>query len=80
MNKVQRDIRRKKRWTTSRPPSSVCRIGNYCQIVDHDSQRQRNFGLEVVLQPQFRIFVCDGCGHSRLFYSMDGIRPRAWMQ
>ena len=56
----------------------VCGTGKYLKIVDHDTQRQRNFGLEVVGQPKFRIFVCDGCGHTQLFYSMDGIRPPAW--
>ena len=52
----------------------VCGTGNYQQIVDHDVNQQRNFGLEVIAQPKFRIFVCDGCGHSQLFYSMDGNR------
>ena len=58
----------------------VCGTGNYQQIVDHDVNQQRNFGLEVISQPKFRIFVCDGCGHSQLFYSMDGHRPPAWAQ
>ena len=52
----------------------VCGTGNYQQIVDHDATQQRNFGLEVISQPKFRIFVCAGCGHSQLFYSMDGNR------
>ena len=58
----------------------VCGIGKYQQIVDHDVERQHNFGLAVISQPKFRIFVCVGCGHSQLFYSMDGKRPRAWTQ
>ena len=58
----------------------VCGIGKYRQIVDHDAQSQHNFGLEVISQPKFRIFVCHACGHSQLFYSIDGIRPRAWTQ
>ena len=52
----------------------VCGTGNYQQIVDHDVDQQRNFGLGVISQPKFRIFVCDGCGHSQLFYSMKGNR------
>ena len=56
----------------------VCGKGNYQQIVDHDSANQHNFGLAVIAQPKFRIFVCDGCGHSQLFYSMDGLLPPAW--
>ena len=52
----------------------VCGTGNYQQIVDHDVDQQRNFGLGVISQPKFRIFVCDGCGHSQLFYSMEGNR------
>ena len=56
----------------------VCGKGNYQKIVDHDHDGQHNFGLRVVSQPKFRIFVCDGCGHSQLFYSTDRIRPRAW--
>ena len=58
----------------------VCGTGNYQKIVDHDSGKQRDFGLEVFGQPKFRIFVCDGCGHSQLFYSMDGHQPPAWTQ
>lgn len=56
----------------------VCGKGRYVMIVDHESSRQHAFGLSVVSQPKFRIFVCDGCGHSQLFYSMDGRRPPAW--
>ena len=52
----------------------VCGTGNYQQIVDHDVDQQRNFGLNVISRPKFRIFACDGCGHSQLFYSMDGNR------
>ena len=55
----------------------VCGIGKYRQIVDHDVQSQRNFGLNVISQPKFRIFVCNGCGHLQLFYSIDGNRPPA---
>ena len=58
----------------------VCGTGNYQQIVDHDVNQQHNFGLGVISQPKFRIFVCDGCGHSQLFYSMDGHQPPAWTQ
>ena len=58
----------------------VCGKGNYQQIVDHNVDQQRDFGLEVISQPKFRIFVCDGCGHSQLFYSMDGRQPPAWTQ
>ena len=58
----------------------VCGTGNYQQIVDHDATQQRNFGLEVISQPKFRIFVCAGCGHSQFFYSMDGHQPPAWAQ
>ena len=58
----------------------VCGKGNYRQIVDHDIADQRNFGLQVFGEPKFRIFVCGGCGHLQLFYSMDGIRPSAWKQ
>ena len=58
----------------------VCGQGNYQKIVDHDYDSQQNFGLGVVSQPKFRIFVCDGCGHSQLFYSTDRIQPRAWTQ
>ena len=58
----------------------VCGKGNYKQIVDHDIDQQRNFGLEVVAEPKFRIFVCTGCGHSQLFYSMDNRQPPAWTQ
>ena len=58
----------------------VCGTGNYQQIVDHDVNQQRNFGLAVISQPKFRIFVCDGCGHSQFFYSMDGHQPPAWTQ
>ena len=56
----------------------VCGQGNYSKIVDHDVDRQRNFGLNVVSQPKFQIYVCDGCGHSQLFYSMDGLLPEVW--
>ncbi|MBI2862613.1 MAG: protein kinase [Chloroflexi bacterium] len=56
----------------------VCGRGQYRKIVDHNVSAQRNFGLEVVWQPKFRIFVCDGCGHTQLFYSADGIRPPVW--
>ena len=45
----------------------VCGIGKYRQIVDHDVQSQRNFGLNVISQPKFRIFVCNGCGHCNSF-------------
>ena len=58
----------------------VCGKGNYQQLVDHDVADQRNFGLNVISRPKFRIFVCGGCGHLQLFYSMDGIRPSAWQQ
>ena len=58
----------------------VCGKGNYQQLVDHDVAGQRNFGLNVISRPKFRIFVCGGCGHLQLFYSMDGIRPSAWKQ
>ena len=58
----------------------VCGKGNYQIIVDHDSTQQRNFGLEVIAQAKFRIFVCDGCGHSQLFHSIDGHPPPAWTQ
>ena len=58
----------------------VCGKGNYQMIVDHNTNHQRDFGLEVIAQPKFRIFVCNGCGHSQLFYSMDGTRPQAWTQ
>ena len=60
------------------PRCLVCGTGSYRKIVDHDSNGQRNFGLEVVSQPKFRIYVCSACGHTQLFYSPDGIRPRAW--
>lgn len=56
----------------------VCGRGDYRKIVDHDYGRQYAFGLNVISEPKFRIFVCDGCGHSQLFYSMDGCRPPAW--
>ena len=56
----------------------VCGKGSYRKIVDHDSSRQHIFGLNVISQPKFRIFVCDGCGHSQLFYSADGNRPPEW--
>ena len=56
----------------------VCGKGDYQTIVDHDVNRQRNCGLDVVGQPKFRILVCDRCGHSQLFYSMDGARPPLW--
>ena len=58
----------------------VCGKGNYQIIVDHDVDEQRNFGLEVIAQPKFRIFVCNSCGHLQLFYSMDGLKPPAWTQ
>ena len=58
----------------------VCGKGNYQQLVDHDVADQRDFGLNVISRPKFRIFVCGGCGHLQLFYSMDGIRPSAWKQ
>ena len=58
----------------------VCGKGNYQIIVDHDVNEQRNFGLEVIAQPKFRIFVCNSCGHLQLFYSMDGRQPPAWTQ
>ena len=56
----------------------VCGKGNYQQLVDHDVADQRDFGLNVYGEAKFRIFVCGGCGHLQLFYSMDGIRPSAW--
>ncbi len=56
----------------------VCGRGEYRKIVDHDATSQRNFGLEVVGQPKFRIFVCDGCGHTQMFYSMDARRQPVW--
>ena len=55
----------------------VCGKGSYKKIVDYDYNRQHNFGLNVISKPKFRIFVCDGCGHSQLFYSIDGNRPPA---
>ena len=58
----------------------VCGKGSYQKIVDHDSIEQRHFGLDVFAQRKFRIFVCDGCGHSQLFYSIDGHTPPAWTQ
>ena len=58
----------------------VCGKGNYQIIVDHDAIQQRNFGLEVISQPNLRIFVCDSCGHLQLFHSIDGTRPQAWTQ
>ena len=56
----------------------VCGQGHYTKIVDHDVKSQQRFGLGVVSQPKFRIYVCDSCGHSQLFYSMDGLLPRVW--
>ena len=58
----------------------VCGKGNYQIIVDHDAIQQRNFGLEVISQPNLRIFVCDSCGHLQLFRSIDGHQPPAWTQ
>ena len=58
----------------------VCGKGNYQQLVDHNVADQRDFGLNVYGEAKFRIFVCGGCGHLQLFYSMDGIRPSAWKQ
>ena len=56
----------------------VCGVSNYHKVVDHNQTQQRNFGLEVISAPKFRIFVCDGCGHAQMFYSADGIRPPVW--
>ena len=49
----------------------VCSMGRYAKIVDCDATAQHKFGLGVVARPRFRIFVCDDCGHSQLFYSME---------
>ena len=47
----------------------VCSTGRYMKIVDCDATAQSNFGLKVIARPRFRIFVCQDCGHSQLFYS-----------
>ena len=52
----------------------VCSTGQYKKTVDCDIGAQRNFGLEVVGHPRFRIFVCEDCGHSQFFYSMENNR------
>lgn len=58
----------------------VCGKGEYHKIADHDGTSQHNFGLNVVGQPKFRIFVCAKCGHTQLFYSIDGLSMSAWHQ
>ena len=58
----------------------VCGNGQYLQIADRNHVGQYNFGLAVIGQPKFKIFVCTNCGHVQLFYSLDGLSMSAWQQ
>jgi len=56
----------------------VCGHGRYEELVDLNATHQRNFGLEVVGQPKFKILVCSHCAHTQLFYFRDAVVPPGW--
>lgn len=56
----------------------VCGKGKYELSVNLNQGQQTNFGLNVVGQPQFKIFVCSYCGHAQLFHFRNGHTPDAW--
>lgn len=56
----------------------VCGRGNYVLIVNMNNTHARNFGIEPTGSDSFKIFYCDYCGHSQLFYFPGSEMLEAW--
>jgi len=59
-------------------PCSVCGIGNYNLIVDHNGTATRNFGFNPTGTRTMKIFVCNHCGNVQLFTFSDGHNSAVW--
>lgn len=54
--------------------------GQYLDIVDCNTAAQHNFGLAVMGQPKFKLFVGNKCGHVQVFCRLNGPSMSAWPQ
>lgn len=59
---------------------TVCGFGSYKCVVNENERASGKFGLrpDSGPLPAFKIFSCDFCGHSQIFYFPAGARPSAW--
>lgn len=58
----------------------VCGLGRYALYADReDTAGKGNFGLQGG-PVEFKIFVCDNCGHSQLFAFQRGLDLQAWKE
>jgi serine/threonine protein kinase len=59
----------------------VCGVGVYTMIVNErmGPSAIRNFGLQAVGDPRWRIFQCGFCGHIQMF-QLNGSNPAAWQE
>ena len=58
-------------------PCKYCGIGHYKQRAA-SSMQARNFGLNIVGAPEWRILVCDVCGHVQMFRIEKAERKDWW--
>ena len=57
----------------------VCALGTYVLYADReDTAAQSNFGLRS--GTQFKIFICERCGHSQLFAFKPGQDRQVWKE
>ena len=63
----------------SERPCRVCGFGKYQLTVDRELFRIRNFGLNPKGASNFKIFVCNNCGHVQLFSYPSGDDPPGWV-
>jgi serine/threonine protein kinase len=78
---LKRIVRRvEKEFTPISPdiqqPCTYCGYGNY-SVVARDNTSTRNFGFVPVGDPNWRILVCDMCGHVQAF-RVDYAREKNW--
>ena len=61
-------------------PCRVCGFGKYQLFADRDRQKTTNyFGLNPIHdQAPFKIFICNKCGHTQLFFCQNRSNPPAW--
>lgn len=58
---------------------TVCGFGSYKLVLDeNDNPSSCGIRPDRVLDPAFKIFCCDHCGHSQIFRLPAGFRPPAW--
>ena len=59
-------------------PCKVCGIGNYKLLIDRNTPRLGNFGIDPRSGQTYKMFTCNHCGHVQLFLFIDGKIPPAW--